>query len=115
MSWQHGTRSERSNLFGGRGTVTIHDLLEGSVAAPFTAVLACELEPRGAVGPHRQEHMAEIVVILSGVGEGHVDKEPRALVPGVVLHLPLGSVLAMRNTGSEPLGYLIVKAPPPTR
>ena len=92
--------------------MVVHDLIEGAPSAPFTSVLACELEPRGAVGPHRQEHDAEIVVITSGSGQAHVDRQPVELVAGVVLQVPLGSVLALRNTGAEPLRYLIVKATP---
>lgn len=78
---------------------------------PFTAVLGCELVPQGWVGRHRQEHYPEIVIILEGSGTVEVDGQLRGVGPGSVTHLPLGSILAIRNdsTGAT-LRYLIIKA-----
>jgi quercetin dioxygenase-like cupin family protein len=98
------------DLFNGRGRVSVWSLLEG-VAEPFTAVLSCELAPNGVVGRHVQEEFTEIVVGLGGDGEALVDGRALSLRPGDVAHLPLGSVLELRNRSSEhPLTYLIVKA-----
>ncbi len=100
----------RTNLFGGEGTVSVWNLLR-QAAPPFTAVLWCELEPGGSVGRHRQEHHPEIVVGIQGSGEATVDDRTLPLAAGDMVHLPLGSVLALRNASSEhPLRYLIVKA-----
>jgi quercetin dioxygenase-like cupin family protein len=100
----------RVDLFGGRGEVHVSSLLEGA-AEPFTAVLACVLAPGGSVGAHRQEEFPEIVIGVSGDGAATVDGEPHELGPGDVVHLPLGSVLALVNRSpSEPLDYIIVKA-----
>lgn len=102
---------ERADLFGGSGIVTVRDLLCGGQAPPFAAVLDCTLAPGGAVGRHRQQDHAEIVVGLGGDGEATVDGEVFALGPRDVVHLPLGSTLALRNrSATEPLWYLIVKA-----
>lgn len=101
----------REALFGGSGAVTVRDLLRGRAAPPFGAVLGCTLAPGGSVGRHRQEQLAEVVIGVSGDGEAEVDGEVRPLGPGDVVHLPLGSVLALRNrSADEPLEYLIVKA-----
>jgi uncharacterized cupin superfamily protein len=62
------------------------------------------------VGPHVQQADPEIVVGLSGEGEAEVDGRAEPLGPGDVVHLPLGATLAIRNAGSEPLRYLIIKA-----
>ena len=101
---------KRRDLFGGRGEVSVTDLLAGRAAPPFAAVLDCELAPGGTVGPHRQQEHPEIVVGLSGDGEATVDGRPQPLGPGDVVHLPLGGVLALRNRSEDqPLRYLIVK------
>jgi quercetin dioxygenase-like cupin family protein len=101
----------RRDLFGGRGEVRVSDLLGARAAPPFAAVLDCELAPGGTVGAHRQQEHPEIVIGLSGDGEATVDGAPHRLCGGDVVHLPLGSVLALRNrSDAEPLRYLIVKA-----
>lgn len=101
----------RQDLFGGVGAVRVHDLLAGRPAPPFGAVLGCELAPGGSVGRHRQQDLPEIVIGLDGDGEAEVDGVAAPLGPGDVVHLPLGSVLAIRNRSADsPLRYLIVKA-----
>jgi quercetin dioxygenase-like cupin family protein len=100
----------RTELFGGTGAVAVWNLMDGE-GAPFTAVLWCELSPSGSVGRHVQQEFPEIVVGLDGEGCATVDGIPRALGPGDVVHLPLGSVLSIENRSSDaPLRYLIVKA-----
>ena len=111
MGFGDGVPFVRHGLFGGTGAVRVWDLLGRRDGAPFTAVLGCELDPGGSVGPHRQEEYPEIVVGLAGDGEATVDGRAVALVAGAVVHLPLGSVLALQNRSTtEVLRYLIVKA-----
>ncbi|HLT38347.1 MAG TPA: cupin domain-containing protein [Enhygromyxa sp.] len=103
----------RENLFGGRGVVRVWNLLADHRAppSPFTAVLSCELDPGGSVGRHVQEQFPEIVIGLEGSGAAAVDGRVHSLDPGDVVHLPLGSVLELRNCSDrEPLRYLIIKA-----
>ncbi len=103
--------ARREKLFGGEGAVLVWDLLGATRADPFRAVLYCELDPGGSVGRHRQEHYPEIVIALSGLGEAQVDGARHPMGSGDVVHLPLGSVLALTNlSAEEPLRYLIVKA-----
>jgi quercetin dioxygenase-like cupin family protein len=110
MQIGRGTPRVRESLFGGTGRVQVWDLL-GRPAGPFTAVLACELEAGGRVGRHVQAHYPEIVIGLSGEGEGRVDGEPHQLGPGSVVTLPLGATLELVNRREDaPLCYLIVKA-----
>jgi quercetin dioxygenase-like cupin family protein len=100
----------RHALFSGRAAVRVWDLAPRP-EAPFTAVLACELEPGGSVGTHVQEHSAEIVIGVSGRGIARVDGEVHALEPGCVVELALGKTLALENSSDDqPLGYLIIKA-----
>ena len=100
----------RKDLFGGTGTVKVWNLLRRA-APPFTAALACELDPGGRVGRHRQQHFPEIVIGIEGLGEAVVGKQQHALRPGDVVYLPLGETLELINhSDSEPLQYLIIKA-----
>ena len=110
MTIEKGEPRTVDDLFGGRGRVRVWSLLE-RFAEPFTAILSCELAPSGSVGRHRQEEFPEVVVGLDGDGEAVVDGRPERLAPGDVVHLPLGSVLELRNRSEEhPLSYLIIKA-----
>ena len=111
MTVRKGPPTTRERLFGGEGAVTIWNLLGAAAAPPFSAVLSCELDPGGSVGRHVQEHDPEIVLGLEGDGEATVDDRTVPLGPGDVVHLPLGSILAIRNRDAgAPLRYLIVKA-----
>lgn len=108
-----GHPDRREALFGGSGAVLVWDLLGRARLPPFTAVLACELEPGGSVGAHRQEQFAEIVVFTEGEGSVTVGGAPQPVAAGAVVTLPLGQTLAIRNgSASEPLRYLIIKAEP---
>lgn len=104
----------RTNLFGGSGSVRVWNLLGPALPVPpFSAVLACELDPSGSVGAHRQERDSEIVVGLDGQGRVTVNGQERPLLRHDVIPLPVGAVLTIENlSDSEPLRYLIVKALP---
>jgi quercetin dioxygenase-like cupin family protein len=103
----HDTRRE---LFGGSGSVRVWALLDAP-RAPFTAMLACELEPNASVGAHVQEHYPELLIAVAGVGSARVDGELRRFCAGDVVELSRGQILAIFNGSSEePLRYLIVKA-----
>jgi quercetin dioxygenase-like cupin family protein len=100
----------RHALFGGQGAVRVWSLV-ARPALPFTAILACELEPSGSVGAHVQEQYPEIVVAISGRGMVKVNDAPTPFEAGHVVELAQGHTLAISNTSStEPLRYLIIKA-----
>ena len=100
----------RQGLFGGQGAVRVW-ALTARPALPFTAVLACELDPDGSVGAHVQEQYPEIVIAVSGCGVVKVNDLPVAFAAGQVVELAQGHTLAIDNTSSiEPLRYLIIKA-----
>jgi mannose-6-phosphate isomerase-like protein (cupin superfamily) len=100
----------QEQLFGGNGTVRVW-ALTATPALPFTAVLACELEPGASVGAHVQEHYPEIVIAVSGSGRVWVNDVARGFDPGQVVELAQGHTLAIRNlSNTEPLRYLIIKA-----
>jgi hypothetical protein len=100
----------RHGLFGGEGAVRVW-ALTARPSLPFTAVLACELEPNASVGAHVQEQYPEIVVAISGRGIVKVNAAPVAFEAGRVVELAQGHTLAISNTSNtEPLRYLIIKA-----
>jgi quercetin dioxygenase-like cupin family protein len=102
----------REALFGGAGKVRVWALV-AAPELPFTAVLACELEPGASVGAHVQEHYPELVIAISGTGTATVNDVAQPLDAGSVVQLPLGRTLAIANGSRElPLRYLIVKAAP---
>jgi quercetin dioxygenase-like cupin family protein len=100
----------REALFGGRGAVRVWSLI-ATPAAPFTAVLACELEPHASVGAHVQQQYPELVICISGRGRVAVSGVATEFSAGKVVELPHGQTLAIDNGASEePLRYLIVKS-----
>lgn len=100
----------RQELFGGRGAVRVW-ALTARPTLPFTAILACELDPGASVGPHVQEHYPEIVIAISGNGVVSVNGAATPFGAGEVVELAHGHTLAIDNTASsEPLRYLIIKA-----
>ncbi len=106
-----GAGDRREALFGGKGAVTVWNLLGREQAPPFAAVLSCELEPGGSVGRHKQQQFPEIVLGLEGDGEATVNGEVKPLSPGDVVFVPHGSSLALANRSEDaPLRYLIIKA-----
>ncbi len=106
-----GATFERRDLFGGKGRVAIADLLGATQAAPFQAVLQCELEAGGVVGAHVQQEHPEIIIGLFGEGEATVSGETHRLEAGDVVYLAHGQTLSLRNASdAQPLGYLIIKA-----
>jgi glyoxylate utilization-related uncharacterized protein len=109
--WDPSTNHDRREaLFGGRGTVRVWNL-SPTPMPPFTALLACELDPGGSVGAHVQQEFPETLIVIEGHGEAKVSEEPVALAPGVVVFLPLGKTLALENgSANVPLRYLIIKA-----
>jgi quercetin dioxygenase-like cupin family protein len=104
-----GEPDRRPELFGGRGEVRVWSLMDGELP-PFDCVLGCELDAGGSVGVHVQDRCTEIVIVTEGRGDARVGHDMIALEPGVVVRLPLGESLALRNgSPTEVLRYLIVK------
>lgn len=100
----------RHALFGGQGAVRVWALVNAP-ALPFTAVLACELEPGGSVGAHVQEHYPELVLGIAGAGTVRVDGVASSFGAGQAVELARDRTLAIANGSStEPLRYLIIKA-----
>ena len=109
MDKPSGSFFQRSDLFSGTGTVTIWNILK-QAQEPFSAVLWCELEIGGFVGPHMQQRDPELIICLSGQGMAKVNGKRHELITGELVSLPLGATLSIHNEGEEPLRYLIVKA-----
>ena len=101
----------QQDLFGGQGEVRIWDLFGTTHLPPFEAVLACELDPSGSVGAHRQATADELLLVIEGQATAGVDGELRHVETGSLVALPLGSLMTLENKSAEqPLRYLIIKA-----
>jgi quercetin dioxygenase-like cupin family protein len=91
------------------GEVRVWSLMEGELV-PFDCVLGCELDPGGTVGAHVQDGCVEVIIVTEGRGHARVGDQSTPLAPGVVVRLPLGETLALRNgSDTDVLRYLIVK------
>jgi mannose-6-phosphate isomerase-like protein (cupin superfamily) len=102
---------EQRDLFNGQGRVQIEDLLRARPIGPFREVLYCRLDPGAWVGPHRQEHFAEIVLVAEGRGRAVVQGQEQALQAGSLVLLPLGHSLELHNLDrQQSLSYFIIKA-----
>jgi quercetin dioxygenase-like cupin family protein len=113
MMLDNTTSFARQDLFGGKGTVEIWDLLGQQKAAPFTAVLWCSLASGGRVGRHQQTADHEMLVCICGRGQATTNETTHALTPGEMVYLPVGATLAIENLSLEDeLTYLIVKGAP---
>lgn len=99
----------RDALFGGQGSVLVESLV-GTLCAPFTVALHCELSAHGSVGEHVQQSEDELLIVLDGEGTILVNSAARPVGAGSVVGLALGQRLAISNTADTPLRYLIVKA-----
>ncbi len=108
--WDKSGADRREALFGGKAAVYVWDALPTPLE-PFSAVLACELDPGGSVGRHSQQRDPELVLCVEGTGTATVGAERHALSPGVAVPVAFGETLALENASTErPLRYFIVKA-----
>ena len=80
---------KRSNLFGGKGDVLIWNLMGARQLPPFSALMLCELSPKGTVGTHVQQTSHEMLLVVAGEGIATVGSTQHPLAPHTVIHLPL--------------------------
>lgn len=76
----------------------------------------CTLPPGGVSLAVAHKTVEEVWFFLEGAGEvwrkaGEEEEVTRAL-PGVSLNIPLGTHFQFRNTGSQPLRFVIATMPP---
>ena len=111
MRPEHQAPFRQQDLFGGQGEVRIWDLFGTTHLPPFEAVLACELDPGGSVGAHRQATADELLLVIEGEATAGVDGERRHIQAGSLVALPLGSLMTLENRDAEnSLRYVIIKA-----
>lgn len=79
-------------------------------------VCHCTLEPGGVSAAVRHRNVVEIWYFLEGEGQvwraGPEGEETVEVCPGLSLDIPRGTHFQFRNTGSEPLRFLITTMPP---
>ncbi|GHF67297.1 hypothetical protein GCM10010218_55970 [Streptomyces mashuensis] len=71
------------------------------------------LPPGGVSGEHRHTRTEELYHVLTGRGELTLDGRPCPVRPGTTVLTAAGSRHGLRNTGEEPLSWLVVELPAP--
>jgi mannose-6-phosphate isomerase-like protein (cupin superfamily) len=91
----------------------IHELLGAGAGGTVQHSLACITLPPG-VSSRRHYHPTaeESYFILSGTGQLLLDKDTRSLRAGDAAAIPARAVHQITNSGSAPLIFLAVCAPP---
>ena len=81
--------------------------------APWVAFEWVSIEPGGAVGHHKHSRTEEIYFIVSGTGEMDQDGELSEVGPGHLIMTRRGVTHALKNTGEDPVEFLVIEVFPP--
>ncbi|MFI6703505.1 cupin domain-containing protein [Streptomyces sp. NPDC050509] len=71
------------------------------------------LPPGGVSGEHRHTRTEELYFVVSGQGEITLDGRPYAVGTADTVLTGLGTRHGLRNTGDEPLAWLVIELPAP--
>lgn len=63
-----------------------------------------DIAPGDAIQPHQHLHADEIVFVHRGSGRVRLGDRESDVGTGATIYIPRGTAVALRNTGSEPLG-----------
>lgn len=63
------------------------------------------------VKAHRHHHHTETVYVLEGEADLVLGTEQRRVKPGDVIHIPIGTIHALKITSKKPMKILTFKAP----
>ncbi len=114
MRLDHSLLRPIERMDGGTGTVQYRRALQPqNFLSPWAYVDNLVLPPGGAVGKHLHHEVAEVFYVVSGegsfsvVGEGGAD-ETVAIHSGDAIPLRLSEVHSFKNTGSEPLEFMVI-------
>ncbi|GHG62027.1 cupin domain-containing protein [Streptomyces griseocarneus] len=69
------------------------------------------LPPGGVSGEHRHSRTEELYYVLDGQGEITLDGRPYPVRAGAAVLTALGRRHGLRNTGREPLSWLVIETP----
>jgi len=67
------------------------------------------VKPGGVLSLQKHRHRAEHWVVVRGEAEVTIDGGVRALLPGQLVHVPLGAVHRLANRGDEPVVLIEVQ------
>lgn len=101
-------RKTRPEMYGGRETVQVRNLLNGpdEMGEKGRLFSVLTVPVGGSIGWHVHENEGETFYILSGTGEFNDNGTPVPCGPGDVAHTPAGHGHAMKNTGDIPLEFV---------
>jgi mannose-6-phosphate isomerase-like protein (cupin superfamily) len=98
-----------NGMDGGTGTVQYRRALEPSVfSTTWSYVDHLILPPGSSVGSKAKPDFAEVYYAMSGNGEATLGTETSTIHSGDVLPVQLNEAREIKNSGSEPLEFLII-------
>jgi mannose-6-phosphate isomerase-like protein (cupin superfamily) len=98
-----------NGMDGGTGTVQYRRALEPSVfSTTWSYVDHLILPPGSSVGSKAKPDFAEVYYAMSGNGEATLSTETSTIHSGDVLPVQLNEAREIKNSGSEPLEFLII-------
>jgi mannose-6-phosphate isomerase-like protein (cupin superfamily) len=114
MRLDHSLLKPVANMDAGSGTVQYRRALQPqNFSSPWAYADDMVLPPGTAVGKHMHREVAEVFYVVSGqgsfsvAGEGGAD-ETVAIHSGDAVPLRLSEVHSFKNTGSEPLEFMVI-------
>jgi mannose-6-phosphate isomerase-like protein (cupin superfamily) len=98
-----------SGMSGGKGEAQYRRALDTSVfTGPWAYVDHLVLPPGASTGPHLHREVGEFYYVMNGGGAITVSAETAPIHAGDAIPIQLSETHSVENTGTEPLGFLIV-------
>lgn len=80
--------------------------------APEFVMLTEDIPPGQAIPAHRHPHADEIIFIHGGIGLASLAGRQATVTTGATIYMPRDTVVALRNTGAEPLRIVAIFSQP---
>ncbi len=97
------------NLDGGQGTAMYRRALDASVfASAWSYVDHILLPPGASLGPVSRKGMSEVYYVMKGKGEATIGGDTAQIGEGDAVPAAIDESRAFRNTGTEPLEFMVI-------
>ena len=75
-------------------------------------IVVMTIPPDGEIGAEVHPGTDQILIVLNGLGEAHVDAEAWTIPPGEIVFVPAGRRHNILNRGAGPMRLVSIYAPP---